>query len=433
MKRIVCLAALLAAGVAVAKDVTLNLDVNASRRAFFAGGAIPVGYAADPKAGDEAAVLAYRHAGAWLFRSSVCDDETLAFLSRYGIKLFLVLDGDLKDMVGAVTRIAKGKYAGVLAGIQLGTDPTGGADVAKWRSLVNSVSRNLPKCRVALPVKDLQSPFLAKMKGYLGPVTHLAVDLRDAPAPYERLNKVFVQLRGSSDKALQKMRLTALAPGRLADAPADKAASPAAIAWQMHWMMAALAVERTDYVFFERPAAADDFGAVMRALWAASARTPHLVGHGESAAIVTAGPAAQQKGKKKTSAPSLDDMSLDDDDSLDAEEMAETLTAGTAPVACANVAAGRLGDLEYLALLADTDKGEKDGGRMCLVIANTSGEQVKLSVKPNTKYGASGDGFRRRFVPDEKTGKMKYILRERFGGVKESIEPGEVTFLSFAI
>ena len=62
-----------------------------------------------------------------------------------------------------------------------------------------------------------------------------------------------------------------------------------------------------------------------------------------------------------------------------------------------------------------------------------AGEKVRVTVKINTKKGGTGPGFRRRFVPDAKTGRMSVSLRERFGAVKEEIEPGEVTFISFSI
>ena len=105
MKRLVLGFAALAAVVCCAKDVTIDLDCNAAKRAFFSHGGIPIGYVDNPKAGDEAAVLACRRAGAWMFHTSVCDDATLAFLSKYGIRIVLVLDGDLKSMIATLTRL----------------------------------------------------------------------------------------------------------------------------------------------------------------------------------------------------------------------------------------------------------------------------------------------------------------------------------------
>ena len=431
MKRLLIgFAALTAAFACGAKDVSIELDAGAAKRPFFADGVIPVGYAADPKPGDEAAALACRRAGAWLFHTSVCDDATLAFLSEYGIRIVLVIDGDLKTAVATLTRVAAGKYAHVLAGVQLGTDPTGGEDLAKWRAVLSAVTRQKLKCPVALPVKDIESPILKRMKGYLGAVTHLAVDLRDTPAPFEKLKRLSMQLESSPDASFKRFRLWAIAPGRLPGTPAAEASSPATIAWQTHWFMTAFAIGQTDAVFFDRPYGADDFGLLLRHLWATTARTQHLVGGGESEAIVKVATAATRK-----SATTEDDLSLDDAESLNVDDLAAALTAGTPLTACAKVAEGRIGDLQYLALLSDEKPNSEDGtlGRMGLLMVNTSGEKVRVTVKTNTKGGGTGTGFRRRFVPDAKTGGMSVSLRERFGAVKAEIEPGEVTFVSFSI
>ena len=194
--------------------------------------------------------------------------------------------------------------------------------------------------------------------------------------------------------------------------------------------MTAFAIDRTDAVFFDRPAGADDFGLLLRHLWATTARTQNLVCGGESDAIVKVSTAATRK-----SATMEDDLSLDDAESLNVEGLAAALTAGTPLTACAKVAEGRTGDLQYLVLYSDEEPNSEDGtlGRMGLLMVNTSGEKVRVTVKINTKRGGTGTGFRRRFVPDAKTGKMSISLRERFGAVKEEIEPGEVTFISFSI
>ena len=430
MKRLVLGFAALAAVVCCAKDVTIDLDCNAAKRAFFSHGGIPIGYVDNPKAGDEAAVLACRRAGAWMFHTSVCDDATLAFLSKYGIRIVLVLDGDLKSMIATLTRVCTGKSADAVAGVQLGMDPTGGADVSKWRSVLATVTRLKLKCPVALPVKDLDSPFLKRLQGNLGAVTHLAVDLRDTPSPFEKLQRMTLSLDQASDAPSKRFRFWTLAPGRLPGTPAEQADSSATIAWQSHWFMTAFAIDRTDAVFFDRPAGANDFGLLLRHLWATTARTQNLVRGGEAAAIVKANPGSAQK-----KAPAEDDLSLDDGDALNAEDLAAVLTAGAPLVACANVAAGKPGDLQYLVLFSNEGPDGDEGllGRMGLLMVNTSGEKARVTVKINTKKGGTGTGFRRRFVPDEKTGKMSVSLRERFGAVNEEVEPGEVTFVSFSI
>ena len=430
MRRLVIgFAALAAAFVCCAKDVAIDLDHQAAKRAFFSRGGIPVGYVADPKPGDEAAALACRRAGAWLFHTSVCDDATLAFLSEYGLRIVLVVDGDLKTAIGTLTRVATGKYAHVLAGVQLGSDPTGGEDLAKWRAVLSAVTRQKLKCPVALPVKDLESPILNRMKGYLGAVTHLAVDLRDTPAPFEKLQRMSLALEGSSDALFKRFRLWTIAPGRLPGTPSAEASSPATIAWQSHWFMTAFAIGRTDAVFFDRPCGADDFGLLLRHLWATTARTQNLVGGGESATAAKSDAAAPRK-----KAVAEDDLALDSG-VPNVEDLAAALTAGMPLTACARVAEGKPGDLQYLALFANEEPNAEEGtlGRMGLLMVNTSGEKVRVTVKINTKKGGTGPGFRRRFVPDAKTGKMSVSLRERFGAVNEEIEPGEVTFVSFSI
>ena len=185
MKRLVLLsAALTTAFACAAKDVTVDLDCNSPKRAFFSHGVIPVGYMDSPRPGDEAAALACRRAGAWIFHTSACDDATLAFLDRYGMRMVLVLDGDLKTVVGTLTRILKSEHAKVLAGVQFGLDPTGGEDLGKWRSALAAVARAKLKCPISLPVKDLDSPIIKRMLGYFGSVTHLTGDLRDTRAPF---------------------------------------------------------------------------------------------------------------------------------------------------------------------------------------------------------------------------------------------------------
>jgi len=405
---------------AVAKDLTIAIDTTAPKRDAFPHYVPCVGYAADPKAGDEAAALACRRAGAWLFHTSLCDDATLEFCDLYGLRLFVVLDGDQKAAIATVNRLAQSPHKGVVAGLQLGADPTGGADPSMWKKVASVAARQFPKAAVALPVKSPDSPMLAAMNVGLESVTHLVVDLRDATAPYERLEAVAKKLRKSSDKRLAKLRLWVVGPGQVAGLKDANAA----LAWQMHWIMSAFAVDSTDGVFVERPYRADDFGLAMRHFWAVTTGNRSLVGHGEGAA-----PTPVKKAAKKPAATiSLDDEGIGND----VIELGEAETRGPAPVACANVAAGKNGDIEYLVLLAPPV--EKDGQRVCLVLVNTTGERVKLSIDVNKKGGSVSSGWRRRLVPDEEKGVMRNSTRERWGNpFSETIEQGEVTFLDFRI
>jgi len=423
MKGLVLFAIAGAAFASGAVDLTLAINTKATPRDAFPHGAPCVGYAADPRAGDEEAALACRRAGAWLFRTTLCDDATLEFCGRYGLRLFLVLDGDQKTVTETINRLAKSPHKNVVAGLQLGAEASAGADSAMWRRLAPFAARQLPKVPIAIPVKDLDSPAFTAMNGYLSSVTHLMVDLRDAPAPYERLERIASKLRRSSDKTVAKLRIWAVGPGRLDGTAEGQASSPAAIAWQMHWIMSAFAVKATDGVFVERPYLADDFGLAMRHFWAATTGNRSLVGHGEGATSAST--------RKEAKVPTAD-ISLDDEGLGGAVELNDAETAGAAPVACANVAAGKKGDVEYLVLLAPPV--EDDGQRVCLVIVNTTGEQVRLSVDVNKAGGNVSTGWRRRLVPDKETGAMRNSTRERQSRpFAEKIEPGEVTFLDFRI
>ena len=423
MKRLIPAVIACAALASAAGDLTLQIDTKGPKRKAFPHDAPCVGYAADPQAGDESAALACRRAGAWLFRTTLCDDATLAFCGQYGLRLFLVLDGDQKTLSATLNRLAQSPNKDVIAGIQLGSDPSGGADPAVWRRLAALAARQLPQVPIALPVKDLDSPMFTSMEGSFGSVTHLAVDLRDAPAPYEKLERIAAKLRSSPDKSVANLRLWAVGPGRLAGKSDEEAASPAALAWQMHWIMSALAVDRADGVFIERPYQADDFGLAMRYLWTATTRNRTLAGHGEGSSAAK----AAQAGTK----PPASDLSLDDDDA-GAIELSDAWTPGPAPVACANVAAGKPGDVEYLVLLAPPM--DNDGQRVCLVVVNSSAEPVTIHLDVNKSGGNVASGWRSRLVPDAETGAMRNSTRERASKpFAEVIRPGEVTFLDFRI
>ncbi len=422
MKSLLTLLLAGAALVSAAGNLALSIDTKAPSRAAFPHGAPCVGYAADPQVGGEEAALACRRAGAWLFHTALCDDATLQFCAQYGLRLFLVLDGDQKTIVATLNQLAQSPHKNVIAGLQLGADPAAQADPAIWRKLAALAARQLPNVSIALPVKNLDSPTFTAMEGFFGSVTHLVVDLRDVPAPYERLERIAEKLRQAPDKSAAKLRLWAIGPGRLAGTADGEISSPKAIAWQMHWIMSAFAVDRTDGVFVERPCRPDDFGLAMRHFWAATTGNRSLIGHGEGATSAAA--------RSQAKAP-VADPALDDDFGMGIE-LADATTPGPAPLACANVAAGKPGDLEYLVLLAPPVPD--DGQRVCLVIVNTTGEQVKLSLDVNKGGGNVTSGWRRRLVPDAETGAMRNSTRERSGKpFAETIEPGEVTFLDFRI
>lgn len=430
MRRAILLALSCAALQLCSKEVTISLDSATQGRSFRPDGALRIGYAANPAVGGEDAALACRRAGAWSFRSSKCDDATLAFLAKYGLRVFLLLDGEAKEMIETLNRIGKGPYAEVVMGVQIGNDPADGANAGKWRTVASVAAKNFPGRPIALPVNDERSPILTESREPLSLVTHLMVDLRGEASPYAKLNRLALDLRASSDEKRKGLRLWAVAPGKLSGLADGKADSPAVLAWQAHWAMSALAVDSTDGIFFDRPCGKDDFGLLMRHLWASLAVHPTLIAHGEGASA--AAPVRQKKAGASAAAIALDD---DGDLEIGGESIAETFQAGTAPVACANVAAGRTGDLEYLAFIEK--EGEPEDTQICLFVVNTSGERVRLKVNLKSKSGQTGSGFRRRLTPDAKTGGMFNQTTERLHNplkpFDEWVEPGEITFLDFRI
>ena len=77
------------------------------------------------------------------------------------------------------------------------------------------------------------------------------------------------------------------------------------------------------------------------------------------------------------------------------------------PKACANLADGKNGDVEYLALANGSD-------RLCLVMVNTSGRRTKYSLE--TKGKKTGNCTIRRMYVDPGTKKVK---REAYGGYSQ--------------
>lgn len=427
MRRTVIAAAVLAAGLPLlAKDMTARVILDAKSRPFYTDGFLRIGYAADPLAGGEEAALRCRRAGAWAFRTSKCDDETLKFCQRYGLKIILLPKGDQKACVDDLARIAKGPYTNVVAAVQLGDDPTGGADFAKWRVVAGAVRRQLPRAQVVLPARDAESGMLRQMAGSMANVTHLAVDLTDAAAPYARLDKLARQLRDAPDKQLGKLKLWAVAPGGWKGLKGAKE-----LAWQMHWICSAFAVERTEGVLFAREYKPDDFGLLMRHFLATAQIHPYLMGHGEGTFV-------DEKAEKLARKPAvaIDEMDIGLSDSSETDVLDDPLATGRAPKACEAVAKGRPGDLEYLVLAQVPGCARRGISQICLATVNTTSESVELGLKIIDKGGA-GDGFRRNLRPDPKTGAVVNLTTPRgphMGkGFSEPLAPGEISFMDFTL
>ena len=429
MRRTVIAAAVLAAAFPLlAKDMTARVIREAKSRPFYRDGFLRVGYVANPIAGGEDAAFRCRRAGAWTFRTSKCDDETLKFCRRYGLKIILLPKGDQKTCVGELARIAKGPYTNVVAAVQLGDDPTGGDDFAKWRVVASAVRRQLPRAQVVLPVRDAESGTLRQMAGSMANVTHLAVDLTDAAAPYARLDKLARQLRDAPDKRLGKLKLWAVAPGGWKGLKGAKE-----LAWQMHWICSAFAVERTEGVLFAREYKSDDFGLLMRHFLATAQLHPYLKEHGEGTFVDEK--AANLAKKPAVVSGAAEDLDLSDPSAMD--ELSDPFAAGHAPKACAAVAEGRPGDLEYLVFSeASGSSGVGTYPQVCLAVVNTTGEPVELGLKILEK-GSPGSGFRRNLRPDPATGAVVNLTIPRGPhkgkGFSEPLAPGEISFMDFLL
>lgn len=426
MKTCFVLATLLISVVVKAGSFTIAIDTQSPARKVYADGTFRVGYCADVCIGDEAAALSCRRAGAWLFRSSQCDDATLEFCDRYALKMLVVLKGSQDDMVKTVKRLGKSRYKKVVVGVQLSEEPIEEKDVAMWRQIALLTSRELPKVPIAIAVKDLNVEIIARMGSALKYITHLSVDLREENAPYSRLDQIGKTLRGSQDDEISKLRLLAIGPGRLNAADDKKISSSNLLAWQMHWILAAFAIDRTDMVFVDRKYRADDYGLAMRHFWAVATKCVSIISHGEGA---TSDKSTQPL--KKVSAPQSE-MTLDIDSAEETIELSDAFTPALAPMACANIAAGKRGDVEYLVLMSGVDM---DGERtLSLVVVNTSGEKATLKLNVNKNGGNVTSGWRRRLVPDKDSGKIKNSTRQRFGKpFSETVDDGEVTFIDFRI
>ena len=84
----------LVAAAAAAKDFSTTIDLAPAQPLARVPKKFPgFGYVCDPKVGGEETVLEYRHSGAWVLKTKVCDEKTLEFLVRNHISILLVLDG----------------------------------------------------------------------------------------------------------------------------------------------------------------------------------------------------------------------------------------------------------------------------------------------------------------------------------------------------
>ena len=353
------------------------------------------GYVCDPKVGGEETVLEYRHSGAWVLKTKVCDEKTLEFLKRNRISILLTLDGARDKINADLRRIADGKFGSAIAGFLLGDRVDGGgeAEAEKWRATVASIRRLFPNTPIAIPAKDAKPPMLKMLADRIREVNHLVCDFTDVAAPYKKLKEIAKAVNFGSNKDMKRMRLWVIAPDRLPGSAESTRSDFKTISWKVHWMMSAYAVETVDAVLFNEPMRPDEFGYTLRYLGQAFRDHGTVLMHGESA--------SSEAAKSKNSSPDLDQ---DFDDLTGGFGGEDNMKIIASPKACANLADGKKGDVEYLALANGSD-------RLCLVMVNTSGRRTKYSIE--TKGKKTGNCTIRRMYVDPET---KKVMREAFGG-----------------
>lgn len=389
---VICLAATATA----AKDFSTLVDLAPAQPLARVPKNFPgFGYVCDPKVGGEETVLEYRHSGAWVLKTRVCDDKTLEFLKKNRISILLTLDGSREKINADLRRIANGRFESAIAGFLLGDRVDGGgeAEAEKWRAVVASIRRLFPKTPIAIPAADAKPPMLKMLADRIREVNHLVCDFTDVAAPYKRLKEIAKAVNFGSSRDMKRMRLWVIAPDRMPGSAESTRSDFKTISWKVHWMMSAYAVETVDAVLFNEPMRPDDFGYTLRYLGQAFRDHGIVLMHGESA--------SSEAAKSKNSSPDLDQ---DFDDLTGGFGGEDNMKIIASPKACANIADGKNGDVEYLALANGSD-------RLCLVMVNTSGRRTKYSIE--TKGKKTGNCTIRRMYVDPETKKM---TREAFGG-----------------
>lgn len=345
-------------------------------------------YADTPVPGGEDTVLKYRHAGAWTFRTASADEAMLKYAKAYGLRLVLLVDGEPKDMSAKLNALAAEAYRNLVVGVQLGEKVISKDDVPKWNSVVSQVQHRFPKVPVAMPAAK-GIPEVAKL---MPGVTHLIFDLRNAPSPHETLRAAYAETMASKVPCVRNIRFWALAAASVPGETDDGGFRP--VLWNLHWMLTAFASEKFDAVIFDRPAKDDPFGWAMRFAALAFRDHPRVLLHGEGS--------ASKASDSVKSAPEID-IALDGEEGVDGGLGDGPVEIKATPKACANFAAKRGGDVEYLVL--DNGGPTSWEARICVLVVNSGEKTVKMSVE--MKRGKCGNGDARRVLVDPETGKVR--------------------------
>ena len=385
----ILLAACAASASAVEEGFSFVVDRQESPMAVMRPGFPGFAYADTPVPGGEDTVLKYRHAGAWTFRTASVDEPMLKYAKAYGLKIVLLVDGEPKDMSAKLNALAAEEYRDLLVGVQLGEKVISKDDVPKWNSVVSQVQHRFPKVPVAMPAAK-GIPEVAKL---MPGVSHLVFDLRKAASPYETLRAAYAEAMASKVPCVRNIRFWALAAASVPGETDDGSFRPAL--WNLHWMLTAFASEKFDAVIFDRPAKDDPFGWTMRFAALAFRDHPRVLLHGEGSTSRASGLA--------DSAPDID-ISLDGEEGAGGGLGDDPVEIKATPKACANFAAKRGGDVEYLVL----DNGGQTSweARICILVVNSGEKTVKMSVE--MKRGKCGNGDARRVLVDPETGKVRH-------------------------
>lgn len=184
------------------------------------------------------------------------------------------------------------------------------------------------------------------------PKTHLVEDLTKVVSPYEQLRKLALSKGVSTGK--EKRRICAVAPKKLPGNPKVGPVRFNPVLWQAHWVLSAFASGFADAIVFDAPLKDEGLARVVRNLGLALRDHPLILRHGEL---------SSSGAEEKT-----------DRSPLDEEESDDSLTVDSEPQACANYAARRSGDVEYL-VLANASRTE-----ICVVAVNSTAEARRLAV-----------------------------------------------------
>lgn len=218
-----------------------------------------------PAIGGEAAALEYRKRGVLLLRTDAADNDTMAFLARYGIKAIVRLKGKETRMFDDAERLSKGVATNVVAGFEI--EPCGESEAAgvaaKWERLFPVIAKGFPKAKVILPLggnkadASIVKAFGPKMKN----ITHVLYRIPDGSLSPYAPGSEFAKETNSNEMLKQKriiLVMSGKAPGKQGDGALDSTL------WKMHAMLTALVIPGMDAFIFDDWPKDGDFALAMR-------------------------------------------------------------------------------------------------------------------------------------------------------------------------